>query len=652
MSLSVSSALFRSYFHIVSLAIMSDKHSYKLVLSQPEEHYIIESTNDRQTKPVIRPRSKVIEPVKSTEIPLQLPSTTTLRDRIRLDSSEDLPNQPSSPVAECPRCQKRDMKKAKQVQGESGSVRQIIQDTEDYFNIERPITPPPWLRPQAGSQHVYSGVDQSFEKHTGKSTYDPQSVGRVSKSARKGTATGERCQRRGSSDTTDTAIWDPPVSPIPQRNSTSERPSRKGKHMSIEAPLTPPLTPRVRNSWETFSIDLDADEPEPRPTVSQYLSVQSPPSTLTGSSKSFHQSNPTSPPPQGRPKSSYEHHSGPSPFTRQSSLKAPTRYNHTSIPSLDLAYPPPLARAHSPTLSFDSLDLEADLEPLPPDLSSDPDFCAAMPWLSNPIMPGVPVSRILRHEDDNYNDDNQDNVTIASSIDSAAPPPIPLGRFNPAERGPDEEVARFRTLQLGGVRRPKGAPNKYPNSERGMVRAAGKLQKHQQQSQPQPTQKPKPITPLTAALHPTIQLSAFAPTPPPALASRPSTSANAKKINDIFSTLKKRGSNIKKPTNSDTGYPASSSASGSGSASGSSKEDSVVSIAGRTYAVAGLARLPSWENRGVSSRVDVSDGSEGRVGGGNSAGRSSSRGKGDTMRRKDAKRGGGNGGSWFDRQGV
>ena len=461
----------------------------------------------------------------------------------------------------------------------------------------------------------------------------------------------ERHQRRGSSDSNDTAIWDPQPTLIEREVAEPSRLAFKQKEIAIERPLSPPLTPQLRNSWETFSIDLELDKIRPPPRISQHLDMKSPPSTASNSSHRSPNGPAVPSSSHPRPHSSHYHNSLHSTAPKHlSSLKAPTDSHESLLSSLDLAYKRhnSLPRSHSSSFSlssrhsFDSFDLDADLEPLPPDLSTDPDFCASVPWLESPKLPAV--SRLLRHDRH-----DSDNITVASSLDSAAPPPISLGiqaggknkaavgwhnptdvpkRWGAINSNDSPQWGNMLSLEAtksvhDGIRLPAGAPTSNRPSISDKSRPAssssggkGKLQKPP--PHPTPTNSSKSILPFRA-----LQRSGYpkpttvAPSPPTQLLTNRSYASSKP---SIFSTLRS-----KRPTKLS---PSDSSSSVDRNATHTPGGGEIVRIAGREYSLSGLGRMPSHENFGVSSLVRREDG------------------RGLVMKRENQ------GASWFDRQGV
>ena len=249
--------------------------------------------------------------------------------------------------------------------------------------------------------------------------------------------------------TNETAIWDPKPSSRPQSAQASQ-PFIDRKPLAIQQPPTPPLTPKGRNSWDDFSLDSEMDELASLVEKSRIQAIplhdshQTPPQSISSGSKAnlSEYSSPSvasSRLPSSvsdRPSSFSSPRHGPQtssaaspPSTHQSSFSSPPRSRPSarrsqtadSVSLLSLSTLSPF------DASANHLDLDTDLEPLPPDLCNDPEF-AYLPWENpSPAHPQpLPVSRLLRHHS---------TSSRASSFDSVAPPPI---RMNPHNIKPKE----------------------------------------------------------------------------------------------------------------------------------------------------------------------------------------------------------------------
>ena len=420
---------------------MSNQHSYALVLSQRQRLGLTEFTDKRRSTPRAQIYRQAQHAVDSLNSCLQLPAAAPQQPRVRLRHDPEKERTTTARARYELGEQSFYIEEEKpQEDIKPASSRASIYDGSDYQDITRPITPPPWLRERSGSpderEYIDDDTDTSYRLLSREeSSYTIGTPGLKQHDVKKLPARPSR-GRTYSNDTEDTAIWNPETS----KGKASSRADTVVKTASTGPlrPLTPPLTPRLRKSWETFSLDnverstedvrnswetsFDYQEPEPPsvlPIDPRGLVATPPESNHSNQSLRLCTTKETiKTQAQASP-------ARPSLPERESSRNAPTYPAHhdrsSSYASDDmLVKPMPTSPTFSLRRSIDSLDLDADLSPLPPDLSTDPEFTGTFPWLDEPSIPAV--NRVGRHG----SMDMPDNATI-SSFDSAAPPPISLG---------------------------------------------------------------------------------------------------------------------------------------------------------------------------------------------------------------------------------
>ncbi|KAL9100402.1 MAG: hypothetical protein Q9163_004224 [Psora crenata] len=231
--------------------------------------------------------------------------------------------------------------------------------------------------------------------------------------------------------TSDTAIWDP--------QPTTPSSPHKAAQLSVlkllsQQPPTPPLTPKTRNSSESFSLATHLDElspsPPPPPPPLPLPNTQSLPNRIPHLSPPSSRVEDSDSPPRTLglsllPASSRPQTSAGLPdlirciSTRRSSLNATSSVKSAFLPSPR----PDTYYSQDPPATPDrrsSFEFETDLEPLPPDLGIDLESIS-MPWDERPR--GVETFHPLTAE--------RPSSSRASSFDSAAPPPISRGRNLP-----------------------------------------------------------------------------------------------------------------------------------------------------------------------------------------------------------------------------
>ena len=465
---------------------MSNQHSYALVLSQRQKSGQTEFHDRRRAKPRCKISKQAQLAADSLNTCLQLPTAAPPQARVRVhhDSEKErtITARARYELGEGPVVIDEDDPPEEK---RPTSSRANIYDGSDYQDIDRPVTPPPWLKEQNRSPppREYTHDDDHGPARSLSSEdsdlYALESPGSKQNDKEKVDARPQP-RRTYSTDTEDTAIWAPEASR--RRSSSHGREVLDTANTGPLQPLTPPLTPRLRKSWETFSLDdverstEDARssfdsfslEDEVQPSSSAFPInprdlVATPPKSLSNNSKhslKSHSSTLASTSQQqaspGRP---------PLP-ERESSLNAPTsppkHQRWSSYASDDML------QGHVSTSvglssrwSLDSLDLDADLSPLPPDLSTDPEFADAFPWLDEPSLPDA--SPAPRHSED----DIPDTATILS-FDSAAPPPISMGKrptntINRSQPHFDPRCQSRRQQQEERDNRPPSSLNSHTN---------------------------------------------------------------------------------------------------------------------------------------------------------------------------------------------
>ncbi|KAL9124243.1 MAG: hypothetical protein Q9217_006412, partial [Psora testacea] len=269
--------------------------------------------------------------------------------------------------------------------------------------------------------------------------------------------------------TNDTAIWDPrPAAPstTPQ---TVQQPVLSPYKSWPQRPPTPPLTPKTRNSWESFTLEIHFDDlppllpnPSAPPLTNCELRRSTPSLTSSDSDPLPTSLHLTASPSSTRPKTSSGHSNRPPYGSARRPSFNPT--NVTIAASPEPQRPNDRCFLDSSTMSdkSSSLDLDADLDPLPPDLTNDPEF-SFLTWQSADKSPAI---FHLQQE--------ECAPSRASSIDSAAPPPISTGRSAnrpipaylneepmPAKlaKSPKKAKTSFSFLGVGRPNTPKAIPH-------------------------------------------------------------------------------------------------------------------------------------------------------------------------------------------------
>ena len=445
---------------------MPNKYSHALVLSNYEARGLTDFNHSRATRrpPPSATPAKSTNSVTSTRSAPQscgrnndflfLPTTALSHppppsDRLRLQDppSRSLPQisyPQRSRIAEPTYTQTSTLPRMSPHQPNSDQKRRYAHARDDH-DLYQPRSPPRVIK----NSDANAGSDA--RKHERKSSPSP-SLRRGAKSSAETLEIfiddpPQGCQPGGLRRrlTNDTAIWNPQpdtLSPTPQ---PSHQPVVSPQKLPFQNTPTPPHTPKLRKSWESFSLDTDLDEippslPQARaPPLPNLIPQLSPPaSTSSGSnpfqstlrlassssSSSFFSSSSCSS--SLRPNTSSGHTPRPLPISvRRSSLNA----TNADKPDSSLA-----SHRTNDSSSLDpgamsgrrpSFDLDSDLEPLPPDLANDPEF-SDLPWDNVSIDPAMFRLQIDEH-----------TPSRASSFDSAAPPPISTGR------GSDRPIPAF-----------------------------------------------------------------------------------------------------------------------------------------------------------------------------------------------------------------
>ena len=321
--------------------------------------------------------------------------------------------------------------------------------------------------------------------------------------------------------TNDTAIWDPQPAPPSSKPQVAQS-ARPMPHLVPQHPMTPPLTPKTKNSWESFSLETQLDNIPLATSLAPPIPDRSPcrsPTQATSKDPDAAISalclNPT--PPPSRPKTS----SGPprplSISARRSSLNATRSGRPASVSSHRSEGSFTLSSANSP-IFFErppSLDLDSDLEPLPPDLINDPEFCD-LPWDACEIPPNI-----LRLQREGR------ALSMASSFDSAAPPPISTGR-SPNHRIPaflNERPAQTKP----SVKSKESNPKKVKSSFSFLGVGRPSTPKAVLYSTTTPGKPPIPVSVSRTAAPsiPALFSKYRGPFPPPAAAPEPHSSISA-----------------------------------------------------------------------------------------------------------------------------
>ena len=419
---------------------MPNKYSHALVLSSYERRGLTDFTDferQRTTKsPSVRSTTlnDPVQSAKPTPRPIPKPLIPSPpRDRLRLRDSRDLLITNSQPpprhISEYSLSKCEPPPQAAPQQSKAARRRTSIRKSVDYYDLYTPDS-----LTESSCEDAQSTPTQvvSSQKESRLDVVSVQSIASSTETSEISLDDPEwfqSMQRRRRRLTNDTAIWDPqPSSRPPSAQATQHVVDRKD--LTRQHPLTPPLTPKARDSWESFSLDTHLDElPPPLPfqhpprVVPRHFDM-TPPDSVSSDSRLL---------PLTRSLSTTSaSHSQVSSGRHKPSSSIPNR--RSSLSSLQRPTPASLGHKEPDLLTFDnlsdisgpdSLDLDSDLEPLPPDLCNDPDF-AAMPWTDYPEVPAI--SRLIRRNSCS---------SRASSFDSAAPPPISLGdRKKPNRRLP------------------------------------------------------------------------------------------------------------------------------------------------------------------------------------------------------------------------
>ncbi|KAL9632772.1 MAG: hypothetical protein Q9164_005111 [Protoblastenia rupestris] len=446
---------------------MPNKYSHALVLSNYEANGLTDfdpssparripsvrstpfSRSARATKAALQPRGNKPSP---TNLSLSAPRTDTTR--IRLQDSPSPP--PSRPL----RLQHLRIKNSIDTQlplPQQMPPQHPIpeQKTRPTYAAPEKIYPPR-SPPRTARQHAPPTTDN--QKRAEQPIVSPKPASRHQRAPSVETLEiavddsewlpSTRLQRR---HTNDTAIWDPrpaETSPTPQ---VLRQPVVSARKLAPQHPPTPPLTPKARYSWESFSLETDLDEPPPPlplPTVpplpNRHPHRPSPgitPSELNPQTTSQQIPSPSS----SRPKTSAGHPNRPPSIAARRSSLNPT--NSTKLTSLGSLHSDVFSSFSSPATSIrePSLDFDTDLEPLPPDLANDPEF-SSLPWSNPDTRPAI--FRLQQQE--------RAPLSRSSSFDSAAPPPISISR------DPERRVPAFLNENLPATKPPK-LTKKFPS---------------------------------------------------------------------------------------------------------------------------------------------------------------------------------------------
>ncbi|KAG8527927.1 uncharacterized protein KY384_006843 [Bacidia gigantensis] len=404
---------------------MSNKYSYAVTLSHYEQQGFADFTNcgrSRTSKACTMTAQRATKATKTKTSPIHMPNRPAPQERLRLHQPQDSWGPETSLIC---------CSEVSAVPPPNGSKKDVTEpwrteslEDDDFYNLYPPSYPP-----LPTHDHEVRIPRTRKKKDVLVNTFEVPEEGPSSLLSHQPTSTskplGPRADNVKSSSmhghkrrlTSETVIWDPRS---PSRTSDEAiRVDTAAKQQSRMSPLpmTPPLTPKAVPTVDDFSLELYlAELPQPRPFQLLHAGP-TPPSSDSASSNTASSAGQSHETQLRRPEISTEQ--APIIPKRSSSLtRKQSKHN-------------PLESQHSSTIVVgvlpncsdeDSLDLDADLEPLPLDLANDPDFA---PWLENLVLPDIP----------RFQRSNNTLSSCASSFDSAAPPPIAITRKTDNSRG-------------------------------------------------------------------------------------------------------------------------------------------------------------------------------------------------------------------------
>ena len=416
---------------------MSNKYSYASILSSYERQGLTDFADfERQrfsgSQPVSsKSRARQSKPTSysTRDLPLRIPYHPP-SDRLRIRDSQDLPK-PALPQTQFMTDGTVPFRQSEEKLSTASAKKESARKSFDLYDLYTPEPPSHSYNQRTyDATYMVTAKDKSrAAAETTPLTHVPPCI-ETSRTSLDAPEESRPVQRRRRL-TNETAIWNPqpssssPASQVAQ--STIDR-----KSLALQHPPTPPLTPKSRESSESYSFDTHLDELPPPLPLQQILPVNrqeaydTPPTSIKSDSESAQ---------------SLSSASVTSPGHQNPSLTVPPRCsslsgNRPSVPhgatSLELQRDDTAFENFSDTSSY--ADLDVDLEPLPPNLCNDPEF-AILPD-SQPF--ALPTISRLQQDSPGF--------SRASSFDSTAPPPIALCN----KKTPGRQLPAILTDQEGG----------------------------------------------------------------------------------------------------------------------------------------------------------------------------------------------------------